>query len=171
MEECLCSEEPALCFSIIPALLALGFSSLGSRVQPPCVSHLMVSHLMDNGTSLLLDRASSMTSSICFQPGKQWILRWEVHALSTQFHTVSNPVLLACPALLPTLCSSLLFPLRSISQRLSWVGTPLLKEDQATSRTRKSNLPLDQLTLLTQKERTYDMKVEAGWPLSEKACS
>lgn len=40
MEEGLCPEESALCFSIMPALLPLGFSSLGSRVQPLCVSHL-----------------------------------------------------------------------------------------------------------------------------------
>lgn len=40
MEEGLCSGESALFFSIMPVLLRLGFSSLGSRVQPLLASHL-----------------------------------------------------------------------------------------------------------------------------------
>lgn len=40
MEEDLCSGESALFFSIMPALLPLGLSSLGSRVQPLHASHL-----------------------------------------------------------------------------------------------------------------------------------
>lgn len=78
-------------------------------------------------------------------------------------------------ALLRSLPCVPLFPLASSSQRVSWIDTPLLKEDQATTRTRKGSLPLDQLTLLAQKERerTNDMKWKgrAGGPLSEATCS